>query len=415
MTTSEVARLGTAELMDVAARAFRVRCSQDAVLAAVCAELDRREEWRATGGTSLGSWLVQHLGVSDATARAYAQVAEQVSDLPHLAAGLSEGRLNLDKVRSVLGVATPETEVEWAEAASALSFKDLGALVRAQALPSRASDQMDEEKRSLRFNDSLRTIVAQLPPVSYGAVRAVLEERVKKMGSDGETPLDQRLADALVSSVTRSGGSGSARLPLVVAHVPFELWQDPDSALPGELERAGLISADVARRLLCDATVVVALDDAEGHTMYEGRARRFPSESQRREVIRRDRHCVFPGCANVLFTNCHHLDEWNAGGRTDLPNLALLCAHHHHLIHSKHWTVSGNANVELRFVGPTGQVMTTRPSRLWTQISDPKVLAERRQEVGRGTGTKARPPGRPGRPDRPDRPDGRAQSPDRGG
>ena len=253
MTTSEVARLGTAELMDVAARAFRVRCSQDAVLAAVCAELDRREEWRATGGTSLVSWLVQHLGVSDATARAYAQVAEQVSDLPHLAAGLSEGRLNLDKVRSVLGVATPETEAEWAEAAGALSFKDLGALVRAQALPSRASDQVDEEKRSLRFNDSLRTIVAQLPPVSYGAVRAVLEERVKKIGSDGETPLDQRLADALVSSVTRSGGSGSARLPLVVAHVPYELWQDPDSALPGELERGGLISADVARRLLCDA------------------------------------------------------------------------------------------------------------------------------------------------------------------
>ena len=221
-----------------------------------------------------------------------------------------------------------------------------------------ASDQVDEEKRSLRFNDSLRTIVAQLPPVSYGAVRAVLEERVKKIGSDGETPLDQRLADALVSSVTRSGGSGSARLPLVVAHVPFELWQDPDSALPGELERGGLISADVARRLLCDATVVVALDDAEGHTMYEGRARRFASETQRREVIRRDRHCVFPGCANVLFTNCHHLDEWNAGGRTDLPNLALLCAHHHHLIHSTLWSVSGNANVELRFVGPTGQVMT---------------------------------------------------------
>ncbi len=91
LTTSEVARLGTEELMEVAARAFRVRCSQDAVLATVCAELDRREDWRATGATSLGSWLVQHLGVSDATARAYAQVAEHVSDLPHLAAGLSEG------------------------------------------------------------------------------------------------------------------------------------------------------------------------------------------------------------------------------------------------------------------------------------------------------------------------------------
>ncbi len=171
--------------------------------------------------------------------------------------------------------------------------------------------------------------------------------------------------------------------PLVVAHVPFEVLRDPDSELPGELERAGLISADVARRLACDGEVVVALDDREGHTMYEGRARRDPTATQRREVWRRDRHCVFPGCANVLFTNCHHIVEWKPGGLTDLPNLALLCTHHHGLIHSKAWSMSGDANVELSFAGPTGQVMTTQPSRLWAQVSDPKVMAERRKELRR--------------------------------
>src|ERR1700722_19997894 len=110
LTTSEVAGLETSELMAVATQAFRVRCSQDAVLATVCAELDRREDWRASGATSLGSWLAQHLGVSGATARTYSAVAEKVSDLPHLAAGLSDGRLSLDKVASLVGVATPETE-----------------------------------------------------------------------------------------------------------------------------------------------------------------------------------------------------------------------------------------------------------------------------------------------------------------
>lgn len=385
LSTSEVARLGTAELMEVAARAFRVRCSQDAVLTGVCAELDRREEWRATGATSLGAWLVQHLGVSDATARAYAQVSGQVSDLPHLAAGLSEGRLNLDKVRSVLGVAGPESDAQWAEAAAELSFKDLVALVRSKKLPSRPSGRGDEERRFVRFNDALRTIVAQLPPVSYTAVRSVLEARAEQLGSDGETSLDQRLADALVSLLVGSdrGGGASGAAPLVVAHVPFEAWSDPESLLPGELERGGLISADVVERLLCEADVVVALDDALGHTMYEGRAQRFATDTQRREVWRRDRHCVFPGCANVLFTNCHHLEQWSAGGLTDLANLALLCTHHHHLIHSKLWTMSGDANVELTFVGPTGAVMTTRPSRLWAQVSDPTVLAERRAQLRR--------------------------------
>ena len=126
-------------------------------------------------------------------------MAEQVDDLPHLAAGLSAGRVSLDKVRSLLGVATPENEAGWAEAAAELSYRDLGELVRSKKLPTRASDAAEHEKRSLRFNDALRTIVAQLPPASYAQVRSVLEKRAKKIGSDGETPFDQRLADALVS------------------------------------------------------------------------------------------------------------------------------------------------------------------------------------------------------------------------
>jgi len=115
--------------------------------------------------------------------------------------------------------------------------------------------------------------------------------------------------------------------------------------------------------------VVVAVDDALGHTMYEGRAQRFATQAQRREVMRRDRHCRFPGCTNLTFTNVHHVVPWKPGGRTDLDNLALTCVHHHHLVHSAGWTVTGNANKELTFEGPTGRVMTSRPSPLWTTVT----------------------------------------------
>jgi hypothetical protein len=125
------------------------------------------------------------------------------------------------------------------------------------------------------------------------------------------------------------------------------------------------------RRIACDATIVVALDDDVGHTMYEGRARRFPTDAQRREIMRRDRHCRFPGCTNVTFTNAHHIKPWKPGGRTDLENLVLLCEHHHRRVHSRQWTMSGDANEELTFVGPTGRVMTSRPSPLWTVVTAP--------------------------------------------
>ncbi len=122
----------------------------------------------------------------------------------------------------------------------------------------------------------------------------------------------------------------------------------------GDLERDGLISAEVVRQIACDATMAIGVDDDVGHTMYEGRARREPSDAQRREIMRRDRHCRFPGCSNVTFTNVHHVVPWKPGGPSDLENLALLCLHHHHLVHSAGWTMTGNANEELTFVGPSG-------------------------------------------------------------
>jgi hypothetical protein len=169
-----------------------------------------------------------------------------------------------------------------------------------------------------------------------------------------------------------SGGAASAGPFFVVAHVPVgALFEEsgPSTALAGELEHVGLIDSETVQRIACDATIAIAVDDDVGHTMYEGRARRFPTKAQRREVIRRDRHCRFPGCGNVTFANVHHIVAWKPDGMTDLDNLALLCLHHHHLVHSDGWVMTGDANQELTVVGPKGRVMTSRPSPLWTRAT----------------------------------------------
>ena len=138
------------------------------------------------------------------------------------------------------------------------------------------------------------------------------------------------------------------------------------SALAGELERDGLISTETVQQIACDATIAIGVDDDVGHTMYEGRARRTPSDAQRREVMRRDRHCRFPGCTNVTFTNVHHIVPWKPGGRTDLDNLALVVPAPPSPGALAGWEMTGNANEELTFTGPSGRVMTSRPSPLWT-------------------------------------------------
>ena len=408
LTGTALAARSDAELRDEAAEAGRQMAAWAGRLVLVAAELDRRAGWRAEGATSLESWLAERCGVSAASARALAHVGERLVDLPGLAAGLVAGELSFDKVRTLVDAASPKNEAELCAAAGRCSVAELAALARrAQGPPSAAQGALEHERRHLRFNDTLRTLSAQLEADTYAEVRAGLEARAKAMGAEagarspgarspdagspdaGAMRWDQRLADALVATVRAGGegpgGSAARRGPrrgaepgrgpaapspyLVVAHVPLATLADEACELAGELEHHGLIGADTARRLACDGAVVVAVDDDVGHTMYEGRARRDPSGAQRRELWRRDRHCRFPGCGHATFTHPHHLVPWHPEGPTDLDNLVLLCEHHHRRMHARQWRVSGNANQELTFVGPSGRVMVSRPSPLWTQVT----------------------------------------------
>jgi hypothetical protein len=378
-SAGQLSKLSTEQLMDMAAQTSRRMASLAARFVQLTGELDRREGWRVEGATSLEAWIVERCGTSVPSARAYAHVGERLFDLPHLAAGLAEGALSFDKVRAAVDGATPETDRELAERAADSSVRELVEMARVVRGADVRSERRDYEGRSVRFNDTFRTVTAQLPQEAYTEVRTSLEARAKRFPSDGETGWDQRLADAFVSMLRghqAGGGNGRGAAPpyTVVAHVPLAaLLEEPgaasaseDAGLAGELERGGLVSLDTLRRIACEATLVVAVDDDVGHTMYEGRQRRFPSATQIREIHRRDRHCRFPGCTNAIFTNAHHIVPWKPDGLTDLPNLVLLCEHHHHLLHSKQWTMSGDANEELTFLGPSGRVMTSRPSPLWT-------------------------------------------------
>jgi hypothetical protein len=370
LSAREISRLSTEEIFELAAETSQRMAALAGLVVLLTGELDRREGWRDDGATSVEDWLVERTGVSMPTARTYAHVGERLFDLPHLASGLSSGALSLDKVRAVADITTPENDREIADAAATLSVKDLTHLARSHQKPTSHSDAADEENRSLRFNDTFRTITAQLPPASYAEAKSRLEAHAKK--GDGGTKWDQRLADSFMELIRLSGRRSKATASsdgLLVAHVPLEVLLDDNSTLCGELERGGYISGDVVRRLACDSTLIVATDDDAGHTMYEGRQHRLATSTQRREIWRRDRHCRFPGCDNGIFCLPHHINRWKPDhGPTDLSNLILLCEYHHHLIHSNAWKLSGDANAVVTFEGPTGRAMTSEPSIFWTQV-----------------------------------------------
>jgi Domain of unknown function (DUF222)/HNH endonuclease len=368
------AAMSDEQIADRLDRLLRQKAALEGEIVVLFGEVDRRQSYRSDGATATEPWAVERFGVSSPTARAYTHVGEKAWDLPHLMGSLCAGEVSLDKVRALADVATPDTERDWAERAKECTVRQLAELARVHARPSGAAPS---DRRWLRFNERCRTMTVQLPAESFAEARNTLEARARSVPSDGETPWDQRLGDAFVdlirSALPGAAGRATTASPyFVVVHVPLAALVDESGAtsdLAGELEHDGLISMEVVAQIACDATVAIGVDDDVGHTMYEGRARREPTETQRREIMRRDRHCRFPGCTSVTFTNVHHVVPWKPGGRTDLDNLALLCLHHHRLVHSKGWTMSGDANEELHVLGPTGRAMVSRPSPLWTALT----------------------------------------------
>ncbi len=153
LDTNQVARRSNRELMDVIAESAKQMASLAATIVQHAGELDRREGWRDDGATSLQDWLVGRLGVSKSTAKVYAHLSERLFDLPHLTAGLGEGDLSLDKVRTLVDTATPESDRDLARQARDLTVRELAEVARAKKKPSPAQDQIDHDKRSLRFND----------------------------------------------------------------------------------------------------------------------------------------------------------------------------------------------------------------------------------------------------------------------
>jgi len=93
-----------------------------------------------------------------------------------------------------------------------------------------------------------------------------------------------------------------------------------------ELDVLGPVSRGVARRLACDAKIMVSADGPLGQSLNLGRTRRDPSDAQRIEIRRRDKGCRFPGCTHTEFTDVHHVVHWVDNGPTDLCNLVELCA-----------------------------------------------------------------------------------------
>jgi hypothetical protein len=342
-------------------RAWRVLCGQEARIAArklqLVREADDERDWEAAGCSSSAAWVAQLSGSDYRTAVRITRTSDALRVLPALGRALGEGVLSLDQVAAAAQFATPASDAALVRVAVGKAPSEIGVAARRLVPPKAADDEELYRRRALSMSwtrgQRELTISGRLPleagVVFEQAIRDIAKTQRAADKAAGAAPCEwqQSAADALVTlAQSGRGGAGRARTTLVV-HV--------GDAAPPALEGSGPISVETAERLACDARRLTIRP--HGRDLVHARVGRCASYAQQRALHRRSEHCQYPGCTAMRDLEAHHLVPAEAGGKTELTNLILLCPRHHKRLHDHHIHTSGRGEAPV-FTDESGRTIT---------------------------------------------------------
>lgn len=165
-----------------------------------------------------------------------------------------------------------------------------------------------------------------------GDFGAIITARVPAEYWNTLRPMIEAKAESLARAQRRKNSKGHAaprRIRLLDA-----IYQLVTGANPPPFDTAAKPIEGSERPEILSLSIAEATRDQWDTTRADcGRTERQATPALRALLIKRDGGCVFPNCS-VPPPGCagHHIKSWQSGGRTDLRNMALLCAYHHALV-----------------------------------------------------------------------------------
>ena len=252
--------------------------------------------------------------------------------------------------------------------------------VQADALPAR-----DPTEAAPRVSAETRAVSpAPAAPVAPAGPCVAADSRVVSLTPAAPlAPAAPRVAaDTRVVSPAPSGPGaqttnlGAEQATIATPHISAETLEvseaafervapetDLDAGLAVIKHAGGLhLGREAARRVACDAGIVVLRHAADGQVLDVGRRTRTVPSAMRRALLSRDRgQCQFPGCES-RHCDAHHVEHWADGGETRLQNLVLACRFHHRALHEGGFrVVPGDRDGQFRFLRPDGTPLPAEP------------------------------------------------------
>jgi hypothetical protein len=316
--------------------------------------------WERDGATSCADWLSVRCEMGEPAAREHVRIAHALGACSGIDAAMASGAIGYSKVRAITRVATDDNEDELLALAgdhTAAQLEEHCSRIRRDMAIEGVTPDFDESRRWVSRSDTddgMVRIVAQVHADEAELIMTAIER-----SGTSDAGFDRVDGLVAIAEHTVTGGGENKR--------PIEMMVRVDAdTLIGRTDHPAVtgstyVSAETARRLLCDCGVVPYRADPDGNVLDIGRKSRTIPPAIRRALFVRDEHqCQFPGCAHRLFTQAHHVHHWEHGGRTSLDNLITLCSRHHRTVHELGFYIECHDG-EFVFFDPKGEPLQPVP------------------------------------------------------
>jgi hypothetical protein len=331
----------------------------EAVFAGGLRRFDKSGEYKADGALSVTEWLRGRCKLSGGAAAERVEVARQLENLPKTEAAFANGQLGYQHVVAMaraaehVGAAAVRKEegnlLKVAQTMDPGRFTSVAKGFEAQVDAAAALTEANHAYQRRYFHiseprDGMVRLDGILDLEGGATLKTALGALMPPPRHDDDRTPGQRCADALVDLGRRRldghkpGTVGGLRPHLVITASAETLAGLP-GAPPADLDGVGPIPMETAQRHACDPSVSWLLGQAELESETSHAHQRIPAAT-RRALVARDRGCVVNACHRPpAWCDGHHLVWWTRGGKTELPNLALVCGRHHRMFHEEGWTL----------------------------------------------------------------------------
>lgn len=379
LAATDLALVDPAELPGLVKTLSRSVTRVQALTARAVAMMERRGAHEADGHSSTKSWLTDELKADPAEATKQTRRARNLDAHPDLSDAFAAGDIGENHVdiidRAIRhrddGEDPDRLEKELLDAAKQMSPRELARYTRRRQIENEP-ERAEQREAALYARRNLRYVeqdhggaqcIIDLTPADYelhrSATTALMTKDPADLPPDQKRSYGQRMYDAVMEQARRTLAHApdvKTRNGTPMTGTVIVDWATlaGESSHAAELGFAGPVTAETARRLLCDAQIARVLKAGASQILDVGRTQRTATASQARALL-----SIWKGCARCgappSFCEMHHIEWWDRDlGATDLANLLPLCWSCHTAVHTTGLVIEINADGTVTFVAASG-------------------------------------------------------------